>query len=62
MVARGARDDIVVRRLDPPPPPRPISAAVPVGFRAPAVTAMLAILHELSEEWVADVCLPAAVA
>ena len=52
MVARGVRDDVVVRDLDPPAPPRPILAAVPEGYRSPAVEAMLAVLKELSGEWV----------
>jgi DNA-binding transcriptional LysR family regulator len=52
MVARGVRDDVVVRDLDPPAPPRPILAAVPEGYRSPAVDAMLAVLRELSGEWV----------
>jgi len=54
MVCRTIRDDVVVRELDPPPPPRPISAVLPDGYRSPAAAAMLAILRELSVEWVAD--------
>jgi DNA-binding transcriptional LysR family regulator len=54
MVARGVRDDVVVRSLDPPPPARPIIAAVPAGYRAPAVQAMLDVLTGVSEAWVAD--------
>jgi DNA-binding transcriptional LysR family regulator len=54
MVARGVRDDVVVRSLDPPPPARPILAVVPAGYRAPAVQAMLDVLTEVSEAWVAD--------
>ncbi len=54
MVARGAREDVVIRHLDPPPPPRPILAALPAGYRAPAVAAMLGVLHEISEEWVGE--------
>jgi DNA-binding transcriptional LysR family regulator len=53
MVARGVRDDVVVRALDPPAPPRPILAAVPAGYRSPAAGAMLAVLAEIGEEWVA---------
>src|SRR5438105_11616246 len=53
MVARSVRDDVVVRDLDPPAPPRPILAAVASGYRSPAVSAMLAVLEELSGEWVA---------
>jgi DNA-binding transcriptional LysR family regulator len=52
MVARGVRDDVVVRELDPAPPARPIMAVVPAGYRAPAVGAMLDVLTEVSEEWV----------
>ena len=54
MVARGVRDDVVVRDLDPPAPPRPILAALAGGYRSPAVSAMLTVLEELSGEWVAS--------
>jgi DNA-binding transcriptional LysR family regulator len=54
MVCRTIRDDIVVRELEPAPPPRPISAVMPRGYRQPAAAAMLAVLEEISEEWVAD--------
>ena len=54
MVARGVRDDVVVRDLDPPPPPRPIHAALAGGYRSPAVSAMLAVLAEVSDDWVAS--------
>jgi molybdate transport repressor ModE-like protein len=54
MVARGARDDVIIRDLDPPAPPRPILAALPVGYRSPAATAMLGVLAEFSAEWVAS--------
>jgi DNA-binding transcriptional LysR family regulator len=53
MVARGIRDDVVVRALDPAPPSRPIAAAVASGYRSPAVEAMLDVLREISEGWVA---------
>jgi DNA-binding transcriptional LysR family regulator len=53
MAARGVRDDVVVRQLDPPPPSRPIIAVVPSGYRAPAVSAMLEVLGDITEEWVA---------
>jgi DNA-binding transcriptional LysR family regulator len=59
MVARAARDDVVVRALAPPPPARPILAALPVGYRSPAAAAMLEILREVSEAWVRE---PAALA
>jgi DNA-binding transcriptional LysR family regulator len=52
MVARGVREDVVVRRLDPPPPARPILAALPPGYRSPAAAAMLAVLREVSDAWV----------
>jgi DNA-binding transcriptional LysR family regulator len=52
MVTRGVRDDVVIRALDPAPPPRPILAALPAGYRSPAATAMLAVLREVSEAWV----------
>ncbi len=52
MVARGIRDDVLVRALDPAPPPRPIMAALPLGYRSPAAAAMLEVLHEVSESWV----------
>jgi DNA-binding transcriptional LysR family regulator len=55
MAARGVRDDVVVRQLDPPPPSRPIIAVVPSGYRSPAVEAMLEVLREISAEWVAEI-------
>lgn len=54
MVSRGVRDDITIRRLDPPPPARPISVVVPAGYRSPAASAMLAVLSEVGDEWVRD--------
>ena len=54
MVSRGIRDDVVVRALDPAPPPRPISAAVPADYCSPPATAMLEVLCEVSESWVAE--------
>ena len=53
MVCRAVRDDVVVRELDPAPPPRPISAALPEGYRSPAAAAMLSVLLEVAQEWVA---------
>jgi DNA-binding transcriptional LysR family regulator len=53
MAARGVRDDVVVRPLDPPPPARPIIAVVPAGYRAPAAEAMLNVLCDVSEDWTA---------
>jgi DNA-binding transcriptional LysR family regulator len=52
MVSRGIRDDVVVRALDPAPPPRPILVALPSGYRSPAAAAMLTVLREVSEAWV----------
>lgn len=54
MVTRGVREDVVVRILDPAPPPRPIMVAMPAGYRAPAAVAMLTVLREVAEEWVAE--------
>jgi DNA-binding transcriptional LysR family regulator len=53
MIARAAREDVVVRTPDPALPPRRISAAVPAGYRSPAVSAMLQTLLELAPDWVA---------
>lgn len=52
MVARGVRDDVVIRELNPPAPPRPIGAVLPAGYRSPAAEAMLGVLREVSAEWV----------
>lgn len=54
MVARGIRDDVIVRELDPAPPPRPIIAVLPSGYRSPAAVAMLAVLADISDQWVAN--------
>jgi DNA-binding transcriptional LysR family regulator len=54
MVCRGIRDDVVVKVLDPAPPARPIMAALPSGYRSPAAAAMLTVLREISDEWVAE--------
>ncbi len=54
MVARGVREDVVVRTLEPPPPARPILAALPVGYRAPGASAMLEVLREVSADWVCE--------
>ena len=54
MVCRGIRDDVVVRELNPPPPDRPIMAALSAGYRSPAAAAMLTVLREISDEWVAE--------
>ncbi|HWF33737.1 MAG TPA: LysR substrate-binding domain-containing protein [Solirubrobacteraceae bacterium] len=54
MVARGVRTDVVVRALHRPPPPRPIMVALPAGYRSPAAAAMLEILREIGDAWVAE--------
>jgi DNA-binding transcriptional LysR family regulator len=54
MVTRGIREDVVVRTLNPSPPPRPILAAMPSGYRSPAAAAMLTVLREVSDAWVAE--------
>ncbi len=54
MAARGMRDGVVVRDLDPSPPSRPIAVALPAGYRSPPVVAMLAVLREVSDAWVAE--------
>jgi DNA-binding transcriptional LysR family regulator len=54
MVSRNIRDDVVVRVLDPPPPPRPIFAALPAGYCSPAARAMLDILREVCDAWMGD--------
>jgi DNA-binding transcriptional LysR family regulator len=54
MVTRGVREDVVVRALDPSPPPRPIFAALPSGYRSPAAAAMLTVLREVSDAWVSE--------
>jgi DNA-binding transcriptional LysR family regulator len=59
MAARGVREDVVVRELDPAPPSRPIMAVVPVGYRAPAVSAMLTVLRDVTGEWVDARVVPA---
>jgi DNA-binding transcriptional LysR family regulator len=52
MVARGLRDDVVVRDLDPPAPSRPVQAIWPAGYRSPAAGAMIGVLREISDAWV----------
>ncbi len=54
MASREIRSDVIVRGLEPAPPARPISAALPAGYRSPAAAAMLAVLLEVSAEWVAE--------
>jgi DNA-binding transcriptional LysR family regulator len=54
MAIKAIREDIVLRTLDPSPPPRTICAVLHSGYRSPAAHAMLAVLQEASEQWVAD--------
>jgi DNA-binding transcriptional LysR family regulator len=54
MVTRGIRDDVAIRPLDPAPPPRPILVAMPAGYRSPAAAAMLTVLREVSDAWIAE--------
>jgi DNA-binding transcriptional LysR family regulator len=54
IVTRAVRGDVVIRELDPAPPPRPISVILPAGYRSPAASAMLAVLQEVGEAWVRD--------
>jgi DNA-binding transcriptional LysR family regulator len=54
MVARGVRDDVVIRALEPPAPSRPIFAAFAAGYRSPAAAAILDVFREVSETWVSD--------
>jgi DNA-binding transcriptional LysR family regulator len=61
MVVRGVRDDVLVRPLEPSPPPRPIMAALPSGYVTPAAEAMLDVLRGVSAAWVAQRLAPAAV-
>jgi hypothetical protein len=60
MVARGARDDVIVRDLEPAAPSRPILAALPAGYRSPAAAAMLDVLFEISARWVVERVTPLA--
>jgi DNA-binding transcriptional LysR family regulator len=54
MVTRSVRDDVMVRDLEPAAPPRPIMAVLPSGYVSPAATAMVEVLREVSEAWVAE--------
>ena len=54
MVTRRVRDDVVVRSLEPAPPPRPIMAVLPAGYVSPAAAAMTEVLRDVSEAWVSD--------
>ncbi len=52
MVARGVREDVVIRALEPSAPSRPIFAAFPAGYRSPAAAAMLDVFRDVSDTWV----------
>lgn len=52
MVTRAVRGDVVIRELEPPPPPRPISVILPSGYRSPAAAAMLEVLRDVGDAWV----------
>jgi DNA-binding transcriptional LysR family regulator len=52
MVTRAVRGDVVIRELDPAPPPRPISVILPSGYRSPAAAAMLEVLRDVGQAWV----------
>ena len=54
MAAREVREDVVVRALDRPLPPRPILVVLPASYRSPAAAAMLDILTEIGDAWVAE--------
>ena len=54
IVTRSVRGDVVIRELDPAPPPRPISVILPAGYRSPAAGAMVEVLEEVAEAWVRD--------
>ena len=54
MVARGVRDDVIVRELEPGAPPRPILAVLPDGYVTAPAAAMLDVLREVCEAWVAE--------
>jgi DNA-binding transcriptional LysR family regulator len=53
MVTRVVRADVVIRRLEPSPPSRPIMLALQAGYRSAAAAAMVAVLQEVADEWVA---------
>ena len=53
MATRAVRGDVVIRELDPAPPSRPISVILPSGYRSPAAAAMMEVLREVGQAWVA---------
>jgi DNA-binding transcriptional LysR family regulator len=54
IVTRAVRGDVVIRELDPAPPPRPISVILPTGYRSPAAVAMVEVLEEVAQAWVRE--------
>jgi len=53
MVTRAIREDVVIRALDPAPPPRSVLAAYPADYCSPAASAMIDVLRSVCQEWVA---------
>ncbi len=51
LVARAARQDVVIRSLGAGAPVREVMAAVTRGYRAPAAEAMLGVLLSVGSEW-----------
>ncbi len=51
LVARAAREDVVIRPLGSHALVRKIAAAAPAGYRAPATEAMLEVLLAVGSEW-----------
>ena len=51
LAVRAGRDDVVIRSLGGGAPIRKVSAAMPAGYRAPAVEAMLEVLLAVGREW-----------
>jgi DNA-binding transcriptional LysR family regulator len=51
LVARAARQDLVIRSLGADAPVRKVIAVVPAGYRAPAAEAMLEVLLTVGSEW-----------
>ncbi len=53
MVARNAPKQVHIRPIGPKPLTRPILASLPAGYRPRPASAMLEILREVSERWIA---------
>jgi DNA-binding transcriptional LysR family regulator len=51
LVARSARQDVVIRSLGPKAPVREIVATLPAGYRDPATEAMVEVLLAVGSEW-----------